>query len=136
MNDDLIRAEISKEIEPLPGIRAAHPHPVKWVGGVPGSVAGYPERIEYGILAQGRADRLTLPLTVVVGGVIERETSKASAAYAGRGDPRSVIDALESKDDWENCSYVTVVDAVYEVITHAGVDYLSVTFELDVAVSN
>lgn len=135
MNQADVMAEIADVLGDLPGIRKAHPHPVKSVGASPAVVVGY-AKTTYAIESEGGADRLALSVWVVIGDVVADATAEKVGAYAGRGDDRSVIDALESKTDWTTCDYVTVAAQDFDGVVVADKDHLAVTFDLDVVVSN
>lgn len=130
-------AEIADVLGALPGIRKAHPHPVKSVSAAPAVVVGYGPA-NHLVESEPGTVRLTLPLWVVIGDVVADATAEKIGGYAGRGegDPRSVVDALEGKTDWQTCDYVTVVGQDFDGVVVADKDHLAVTFELDVVVSN
>lgn len=134
VNPAAIMAEVASVLGSLPGIRTAFPHPVDKLGGFPSVVVGYPERIAYGELASN-ADRITLPVAIVVGGVIKRETADKVGKYLGDEGAESAKRALNDKSDWLTCDVVTTVSAETDVVTIADVDYLAAMLELDIAVT-
>jgi hypothetical protein len=135
VNPAAVMAEIAATLKELPGIKSATGHPVKSVGSTPSAVVGYGE-IEYTITSTAGADRLTIPVWVVLGDVVAAATAEKYGAFAGREGPRSVLGALETKDDWTTCDYVHVRGGSIEAVSVADKDMLAVTFELDVVASN
>jgi hypothetical protein len=134
VNPAEIMAEVAETLGGLPGIRAAHGHPVGKLGGFPAVVVGY-GRVEYGVLSDD-GHRITLPVWIVVGGNIERETAAKLGRYAGDTGSSSVLRALNDKDDWTTCDQVTLVDADTDVITIGDSDYLTVVLSIDVAATS
>ncbi len=134
MNPSTIAIEVATVLGALPGIRSAFGHPVKSVGGARAVIVGY-GRTMYGIESTGGADRITYPLWVVLGDVVAAETAEKVGGYAGRGDPRSVVDALQNHA-WTSCDYVHVVSQDLDVVAIGDKDHLAVTFEIDVVASN
>lgn len=135
MNPAEIMKEIATELGNLPSIRSAYPHPVKSVGSTPSAVVGY-GKIQYTIVSTGGADRLTIPVWVVLGDVVAAATAEKYGAFAGREGPRSVLAVLEAKDNWTTCDYVHVNGGDVEAVSIADKDMLAVTFELDVVASS
>lgn len=135
MNPAAIMAEIAGVLAELPGIKSAAGHPVKSVGSTPAVVVGYPDTT-YGIVSSEGADRLTVPVLVVLGDVIASATAEKFGAYAGRGTARSVPDALWGKEDWSSCEYARASGHRVEAYAAADKDMLAVTFSVDVVVSN
>lgn len=135
MNPTTIMGEIASVLADLPGIKSATGHPVKSVGSTPAVVVGYPET-EYGIVSRQGADRLKIPVLVVLGDVIASATAEKFGAYAGRGTARSVPDALWGKEDWSSCDHAQVTNQRVEAYAAADKDMLAVAFDVDVVVSN
>lgn len=139
MNPAYVMAEVAAVLEGLPKIRKAYPHPVKSLaGGVPAVVVGYP-RIEFNAESVGAGmrgtHRLEIPVALVIGGVVERESATLFGRYAGTGTDYSVLDALAAAT-WATCDYVAATVGEQDVFTAGSVDYQTVMFTVDAVVSD
>lgn len=97
----------------------------------PAAVVLWPERIEYDAAMTRGADRVTLPVIVLIGRVDERSArDKLAPLLAGAG-PESVKAAVEGH---EASSYdsARVISAAPDSFTSADHTYLGATFNIDI----
>lgn len=129
MNLADVMDEVGAAAETITGLRVA-PY---WADRVtpPAAVIAWPDRYDYDATFGRGADRLTLPLIVLVGRVDQRTARDALAAYADGSGARSIKAAVEA-GTYTACDSVRVQDCEFSVITVAAVEYLAGTFALDI----
>lgn len=100
----------------------------------PAAVVTYPDEYLYDETLGRGMDRITLPVVVFVGKVSDRASRDRIAAYADGAGARSVKGTLEADvESYTAFDSVRVTGAEFDTIQVAGVDYLAVTFSLDIA---
>lgn len=135
MNPAEIMAEVASVFAGLPGIRTSFPHPVKRLSATPAAVVGYPDQVVYNALAEG-SHRITLPVWIVVGGIVDAATAAKVGRYAGDDDPASVLNAVNDKTNWTTLDQATLTEVSTDVITIGDVDHLTVVCAVDIAVTS
>lgn len=96
----------------------------------PAAVVGWPE-LDYDTTMARGADRLTLPIYVMVGKVDARSSRDALAGYLDGAAPGSVKAALDG-GTYTACDSVRVLSATVQALTVAGVEYLAAEFQVDI----
>lgn len=97
---------------------------------VPAAVVGLPEVIEYDETMGRGADRVTVPVYVLVSKASDRAGAGRLGAYLSADGVKAAVEsyAPPSPAPWHT---VRVSRADVSVISVAGVDYLAATFTLD-----
>jgi hypothetical protein len=101
----------------------------------PSAIVGMPEQpIEYDAVMGRGADRVVIPVLVVVGKVSDRAARDALSAYLAGSGASSIKTAIESgnSDLGGVAQTVRVQTARVDVVTIAAVDYLGATFDVEV----
>lgn len=99
----------------------------------PAAIVGFPTRLEYDVTYTRGCDRITIPVTVVFGQVVNaKETTAILAKYAsGKNSSTAVKYALEGFQ-WTSCNSVRVTEMQFDAVDISGQDYIAAQFELDV----
>jgi hypothetical protein len=97
----------------------------------PAAVIGWPDPLTYDATAGRGADRLTLPVMVLVGNVDSRTARDRVAGYADGSAAGSVKAAVEAHAATAYDS-ARVMTCEFGVITVAGTEYLAGTFNIDI----
>lgn len=129
MNVANLMAEIATALGSISGLRVYN-----FVAGAispPTAIVGLPDAAEFDLTYQRGADRLTLPVTVLLSKAEDRVSAKTLANYLSGSGALSIKAAIESHDFTEP-DWVRVVSAEVSIVTVAAVDYLAATFQLDV----
>lgn len=121
---------VADRLDTIDGLRC-HAHPVGSVT-PPAAVVAFPLDLNYDQTYGRGMDRMTVPLFLVVGKASDRAAAAALGKYADGSGPRSVKAVLES-GTYTAFDMVRVVDAEFDVVSIAAVDYLAATFSLDIA---
>lgn len=99
---------------------------------VPAAVVGFPDTLTYDETYGRGMDRLQLPVAVLVAKVASRNANKQIAKYAA-GTGASSIKAVLESGTYTAFDTCRVMRAEFDVITIGGVDYLGITFAIDIA---
>lgn len=100
----------------------------------PAAIVALPETVEYDTVAGRAADRVVIPVTVLVGRVSDRAARSRLAEFvSGTGDS-SVKTAIEGGDPVLGgaAQTVRVAEARIDVVTIGAVDYLGASFDVEV----
>lgn len=97
----------------------------------PAAIVGYPETIDFDQTYVRGADRMTLPVLVVVGKYTDVGTRDLLAKYCNGSGPASVKVAIESAE-YSSCDSVVVTTADFDVLRIGGTDYMAALFTLDI----
>lgn len=97
----------------------------------PQAIVSLPETIEYDSTFARGADRVIIPITVLVGKVSDRAARDALAAYVSGTGAKSVKAAVDGTLAGV-AHTVRVTGAKVDVITIGAVDYLGASFEAEV----
>ena len=100
----------------------------------PQAIVSLPELVEYDTVAGRGADRVVIPITVLVGRVSDRAARDALAAYVSGSGAKSVKAAVESgSSDLAGVAHtVRVSSARIDVITIQAVEYLGASFDCEI----
>ena len=100
----------------------------------PAAIVAMPETVEYDATMGRGADRVVIPVTVLVGKVSERTARPALAAFVSGTGSSSIKAAIEAGDsDLAGAAQtVRVSDARIEVVTISAVEYIGATFSVEV----
>jgi hypothetical protein len=99
----------------------------------PAAVVALPDTITYDDTMARGADRITIPVHVLVGKVSDRSAAAALAGYLSGAGTSSVKAAVESDATLGGAADTArVTEASVSVMTVAGVDLLAASFSIDV----
>lgn len=130
MNLANVMDELGSALTDIEGLRV-YPY---WNAGTispPCAVVGWPDPITFDMTMARGADRQTMPIHILVGKVDARTARDLLAQYIDGSGTTSLKEAIES---YEATSYdsARVMQGTVGVIQVGAVDYLSVTFDVDV----
>ena len=97
----------------------------------PQAIVSLPETVEYDSVMGRGADRVVIPITVLVGRVSDRAARDALAGYVSGTGPQSVKAAVDG-DLGGTAMTARVTEARVSVVTIQAVDYLGATFDAEV----
>lgn len=100
----------------------------------PAAIVALPELVEYDAVAARGADRVVIPVTVLVGRVSDRAARDQLAQYVSGTGATSVKTAIEGgTGDLGGVAHtVRVTEARIDVVTIGQVDYLGASFDVEV----
>ena len=99
----------------------------------PAGIVTYPDKVEYDqTYGRGMDVFRGLEVLVVVGKANDRSARNRVAAYTAGDGPKSVKQAIETKPH-VSFDDLQVIDADFDVVTIAGVDYIAAIFRMDIA---
>lgn len=102
----------------------------------PAGAVSYPESIAYDqTYGRGMSKINGLPLILVSGKAIERTARDAVSTWTATHGEGSVRQHLERRP-WACCDDLSVVEARFDVVSIAGVEYLAAMFSLDIVGSD
>lgn len=122
-------AEAVNSIEGLTGRTSAHP-----VSNIqpPAAVVSYPEDYSYDVNQNRGADRMTVPVVIFVGNVVDRAARDEVDDFLAGAGARSMKEAIDGFPSGGVYDVATVQTAEFDIITLGAIDYLAVTFSVDV----
>jgi hypothetical protein len=100
----------------------------------PAAIVALPETVEYDVVAGRGADRVVIPVTVLVGRVSDRAARDQLAQYVSGTGASSVKTAIEggTGDLGAVAHTVRVTEARIDVVTIGQIDYLGASFDVEV----
>lgn len=100
----------------------------------PAAIVGLPEVIEYDTVMGRGADRVVIPVLVLVGKVSERAARDRIAPYVSGAGAQSIKAAVESgnSDLAGSAHTVRVTTARIDFITISAIEYLGASFDVEV----
>lgn len=126
-----IMAGIAEQLDTITGLRV-YAYPPDSIA-VPAAVVAFPDTVEYDTTMARGADRVVVPVHVLVGKVSDRASSPALTTYMAGEGLGSVKTAIEADKTLSGEAQTTrVTEAAVSVIALAGVDYLAATFQVEV----
>jgi hypothetical protein len=130
MDLNLVMDELGARLDSITGLRVFdYPPPTITA---PAGVISYPDRIEFdATYGRGVDVILDLALVIVEGKANDRGARDRISAYAAGSGARSVKAVIES-GTYTSFDEVRVKSAEFDVVTIAGIDYISVLFRLDI----
>ncbi len=134
MDLDRVMDDLAGKLRTLEGLGGrVFEYPPGEVTATPAGIVTYPDKIDFDQTYGRGMDILRgVEVLIIVGEPTKKSTRKQIAGYVAGDGPRSVKAALESKprhafDDLQ------VIDADFDVVKIAGVDYLAAIFRMDIA---
>lgn len=97
----------------------------------PAAVVGYPETIAFDVSSSRGVDMMTVPIFLLVGRVTDRTARDVLAPFCDGSGPSS-IKAVLATQGYVAMSSVRVASADFQVVSVAGVDYLTAVFTVNV----
>lgn len=101
----------------------------------PAAIVALPETVEYDMSGARYADRVVIPVTVLVGRVSDRAARDQLAQYVSGTGASSIKSAIEGGTDANLggvAHTVRVTEARIDVVTIQGIDYLGASFDVEV----
>lgn len=98
---------------------------------VPAAIVGYPETVTYDLTMQRGVDQIDIPVFVMVGRLTDRTAKDVVAAYLSGSGSSSVKAAIKAGTYSAGVS-ARVGTAEVDVVTMAGVDYLTAIFNVHI----
>ena len=100
----------------------------------PAAIVALPTTVEYDAVMGRGADRVVIPVTVLVGKVSERAARDKLAAYVSGTGASSIKAAVEGSDATLGgaAQTVRVAEARIDVVTIGAVEYLGASFDVEV----
>jgi hypothetical protein len=129
MNLDDVMQALADRLDTITGLRV-HAHPPDKIT-PPAAVVTYPDRVDYDQTYARGMDRLELPVVVLVGKVSARASRDDLARFVDGSGAASVKAVIES-GTYTAFDTVRVTEAVFDIVSMAGVEYLSATFTCDI----
>ncbi len=120
---------LAARLDVIDGLRV-HAYPIGSVT-PPAAVLSYPDDYTYDATYQRGMDRMTLPLVLVVGKASDRTARDRLSAYVNGSGASSVKAVLES-GAYTAFHTLRVVDADFDVVRIADVEYVAAVFSLDI----
>jgi hypothetical protein len=117
-------AELIKVAEIVP---RSYPYPVESIN-PPCAVVGYPDVYDYDLTARRGSDRMSLPVWLILGRVVERATRDAVSSLLAEGTVKAALDG----DLDGTCQSCRVQGLTLETVSVAGLDYLALRLTLDI----
>jgi hypothetical protein len=122
--------EVATQLATISGLRVEKQPPSGTVS-PPAAVVSFPEDITFDATYGRGSDRMTLPVVVVVGRVVDRSAKAEMGAYANGSGTRSIKQVVEA-GTYTAFDTVRVTGVTFDVIDIAGIGYLGGTFSLDI----
>lgn len=99
----------------------------------PAAVVALPESIEFDSTMARGADRMSIPMHLLVGRVSDRSSTTELAAYLSGTGTKSIKAAIEGDRTLSgSCDSARVTEAATLIMQVSGNDYLAATFTIDV----
>lgn len=131
MNLNDVADELTTRLDTIAGLRCFG-HPPATVT-APAGIVSYPERIAFDETYGRGMDRIEAwPVLIVVGKATDRTARERVYDYAAATGTKSVKFVLEG-GTYTSFDTIRVVDCTFDVVTIAGVDYISALFTVDIA---
>jgi len=124
-----VMTQVAQRLDTITGLRVFDYPPAKVTP--PAAVVAYPDDLTFDATYGRGADRLTLPVVVVVGKASDRASRDQLAAYCNGTGTRSVKAVVEA-GEFTAFHTVRVVGAEFDVVSIAGSEYIAALFELDI----
>lgn len=129
MNLADVMDEVAARLDTIDGLRCFAQPPGKITP--PGAFVDYPENIAFDATYGRGSDRMTLPVALLVGKVVDRSARDQLGAYADGSGAKSIKTVLES-GTYTAFDEVTVQRVDFDPVRIAGVDYMAALFTLDI----
>lgn len=130
MNVAAVMDELAAELDTIAGLRVFAYPPDKI--DPPAAIIGYPETITYDTSMGRGTDMIEFPIFVMVGRLTDRTARDKLAPYLAGSGSASIKGVLRAALPFVAMASVNVVSATIEVVTMAGLDYLTAVFTVNV----
>lgn len=97
----------------------------------PQAIVSLPETVEYDTVMGRGADRVVVPITVLVGKVSDRAARDSLAAYVSGAGAKSIKAAVDG-DLGGTAHTARVTGATINIVTIQAIDYLGASFSVEV----
>lgn len=132
MNLGDVMDEVATAIKQIAGLRESFGYPPDALPVDRCGYVSYPQSVDFDETYQRGGDQFTdLPIVLVAGRVVDRETRNQLAAWASGSGPQSVKAALEAWQ-WTTCDDVHVGSCEFVGEEIGGVPYLAAMFKATV----
>lgn len=118
---------LGDRLRTIPGLRVSD-YPAD-AANPPQAIVSLPDEVEYDTVAGRGADRVVVPITVLVGRLSERTARDLIAAYLSGAGEQSVKAAVEGGAVGQTAR---VTGSRVDVITIQAIDYLGASFDVEV----
>lgn len=125
MNLASVMDEVGQQLGTITGLRVT-PHPAATVV-APAAIVSMPQEVQF----DQPETRVTLPVLILVGRPTDRRARDRVLAYCDETGAASVKAVLEAHT-FTSCDTVFVAQFVCDVVSVAGVEYLAVTFAVEI----
>lgn len=126
-----IMAGLATRVDTITGLRV-YAYPADAVS-VPAAVIAFPDEVTYDDTMARGADRVTIPVHVLVGKVSDRASAAKLNAYLAGSGASSIKAAIEADKTLSGAADTTrVTEATVTGVTVGGVELLSATFLVEV----
>ena len=99
----------------------------------PAAIISLPKTVDYDAVMGRGADRIVIPVTVLVGRVSDRAARDALGAFIAGSGSSSIKQAIEGDPTLGGAAQTTrVTEATVDVVTIQAVDYLGASFDVEV----
>lgn len=129
MNISDVMQEIAARLDTISGL-TVHSYPAYRVS-PPAAIVTFPSEYGYDETYARGADRLVLPVVLLVGSVDDRTTRDRIGKYADGSGPDSVKQVIES-GSYTTFDTLRVTDVVFDRVTVGGDEYVSATFNIEI----
>jgi hypothetical protein len=129
MNLADVMDDVANRLNAIEGLRVT-PHPES-APNPPAAMVSYPEEIEFDQTYGRGADRITLPVVLVVGKVFDRVTRAQLARYCDGTGAHSVKAVLES-GTYHTFDTLRVVGIEFDSFVIGAVEHMAALFTLDI----
>lgn len=130
MNVAAVMDELATELDTITGLRVFAYPPDKV--DPPAAIIGYPEMVDFDVSMGRGTDHIRFPIFLMVGRLLDRTSRDKLAPFLAGSGASSVKGVLKAAEPFVAMSSVRVASATIEVVTMAGMDYLTAIFSVDV----
>lgn len=122
--------ELKTELSTITGLRTFAYPPDKV--DPPAAIIGYPNSIDFDVSMGRGTDHIEFPIFLMVGRLTDRTSRDKLAPFLAGSGASSIKGVLKAAEPWVAMASVRVKSATIEVVTMAGMDYLTAVFTVDV----
>lgn len=124
-----VMSEVGDALDTINGLRV-YRYPTDSAA-APAAIVSLPETVTFDETYGRGMDRMALPVVVLIGRMDAKASTRQAAEYAAGSGDRSVKAAVEGHE-YESCHTVRVEMAEFDIVTIHRVEYLGVTFTIDI----
>lgn len=130
MNVAAVMDEIAVELDTISGLRVFAYPPDKI--DPPAAIVGYPETVTYDVSMGRGTDMIVFPIFVMVGRLTDRTARDKLAPFLAGSGASSIKGVLRAAAPYVAMASLRVASATIEVVTMAGLEYLTAVFTVNV----